>query len=527
MTRTLAAAVLLMSVTPAPAADAPAGSWRFVAPGRREPIALLVSFEQADGRWAGKFLGASEALPQDTTVVDVGLSGTRFQFTVKAGGDELTFDGKLPAAAGQAIPGSVMVNNQLVLTTLEPSKLTAFDRFEFLKEVVARDESGPALVEDVIELLNSAGLKRVPVGDVRGWVEKADRTAEAYGVRWQQAVAQRQAQALAGKKEYAAIALAQAQRAERLLTPSDPSATRVAVLETLARLLRPGGDAAELRRVEALLGQAEARDYEEYLARFPFKPDPYPGRQGPGNRVVLVELFTGAESPADVAADLAYDGLARTYKPTEVLRLQFHLDIPFPDPLTNATAVARQKYYGVTGTPSAFVNGKPIADAGGPAQRAVERFTQYRKLIDTPLELPAMAKVGVTAARAGDRLTVRAKVSELAKPGERMRLRLFVAEEVVRHSGGNGVRYHHMVVRGAAGAPGGFPLRQATSEHAAELGIGELRKALAADLEKFEKYNGELPNPDRLLALKKLVVVALVQDDGTQEVIQSAQAEVR
>ena len=48
---------------------------------------------------------------------------------------------------------------------------------------------------------------------------------------------------------------------------------------------------------------------------------------------------------------------------------------PFPDPLTNATTLARQKYYGVNGTPAAFVNGKTVDDAGGPAGVAVQRFT--------------------------------------------------------------------------------------------------------------------------------------------------------
>src|SRR5207302_5381501 len=109
--------------------------------------------------------------------------------------------------------------------------------------------------------------------------------------------------------EFAAIALAQAQRAERLLDPSDPPDTRLVVFEVLADLLRANDQSAELGRVKTLIEQTEERDYADYLKRVPFKPDPYPGRQGPGNRIVLTELFTGAECPPCVAADLAYDAL--------------------------------------------------------------------------------------------------------------------------------------------------------------------------------------------------------------------------
>src|SRR5439155_11680198 len=150
---------------------------------------------------------------------------------------ELTFDGKLPTAVDQKIPGSFLFRGQLVLTALEPSRLTAFDRFELFKEIVAQAELGPTLFDAIAELLLMAGSKRAKPDEVRAWAEKADQAAEAYGIRWQQAVALRQAQALAAQKDYAAIALTQAQRAERLLDPTELPDTRLIVLETLARLL--------------------------------------------------------------------------------------------------------------------------------------------------------------------------------------------------------------------------------------------------------------------------------------------------
>jgi hypothetical protein len=518
---------LLLGVTPAPAAD-PAGSWRMALPAGDGPsLILLIALENKGGQWSGKYLGGTADVPQGTTIENVRVANDRLQFVVKNGDQELPFDGKLPAATGQKVPGSFLFGGRLVLTALEPSKLTAYDRFELLKEIVTSGEPNATFFEAAVELLRSAGMKQVKPDDVRAWTERTNKAAEAFGVRWQQAVALRMAQALAHQKDYAAVALAQAQRAEKLLDPADPADAKLIVLEVLLDLLRANDQTAELGRVKSLIAETEQRDYADYVKQFPFKPDPYPGRQGPGSRIVLVEMFTGAECPPCVGADLAYDGIGRTYKPSEVVRLQYHLNIPFPDPLTNAVTLARQKYYGVNGTPAAFVNGKTVDGAGGPAGVAVQRFTHFRRLIDPVLELPALAKLNLTANREGDKVTVRAKVSDLVKPGERMRLRVFLAEDVVRYRGGNGVRYHHAVVRAALSPESGFPLRQAATEHAAEINLGDLRKALAADLEEFQKDYDDVPNAERLLAFKNLFVVALVQDDGTREIVQAGQTEIK
>jgi hypothetical protein len=524
-------AITLIALLFAPAlirAADPAGSWRMALPAGDGPsLILLIALENKSGQWSGKYLGGTADVPQGTTIENVRVTNDRVQFVLKNGDQELPFDGKVPVAAGQNVPGSFLFGGRLVLTALERSKLTAYDRFELLKEIVTSGESNSTFFEAAIELLRSAGMKQVKPENVRAWADRTNKAAEEFGVRWQQAIALRMAQALAHQKEYAAVALAQARQAEKLLDPADPADARLIVLEVLFDLLRANEQTGELDRVKSLIQQAEDRDYAEYTQRFPFKPDPYPGRQGPGTRLVLVEMFTGAECPPCVAADLAYDGIGRTYKPSEVVRLQYHLNIPFPDPLTNIATLARQKYYGVNGTPAAFVNGKTVDDAGGPAGVAVQRFTHFRRLIDPVLELPALAKLNLTASRDGEKISVHAKVSELVKPGERMRLRVFLAEDVVRYRGGNGVHYHHAVVRAALSPETGFPLRQATTEYSAELNLGDLRKSLAADLEKFQKDYEEVPNAERLLVLKKLFLVALIQDDGTREVVQAGQAELK
>ena len=58
----------------------------------------------------------------------------------------------------------------------------------------------------------------------------------------------------------------------------------------------------------------------------------------------------------------------KTYKPNDVIFLEYHLHIPGPDPLANKDTEEREKYYGkaIEGTPTMFVDGK----AGPPPEGA-------------------------------------------------------------------------------------------------------------------------------------------------------------
>jgi hypothetical protein len=95
----------------------------------------------------------------------------------------------------------------------------------------------------------------------------------------------------------------------------------------------------------------------------------------------------------------------------------------------------------------------------------------------------------------------------------------------VRYQGGNGIRYHHCVVRALPGGAKGFALTKAQSEHTADVNLDKLRTDINAYLDEAAKED-EFPNSDRPLVLKNLRVVAFIQDDATSEVIQAAQVEV-
>ena len=88
--------------------------------------------------------------------------------------------------------------------------------------------------------------------------------------------------------------------------------------------------------------------YDESMPKGNIKPVE-PRSQQPDNRVVLCELFTGANCSVCVAADVAFSHLLKTYRPSEVIALQYHQHVPQPDPLTNSDSEQRFRDAGTPG----------------------------------------------------------------------------------------------------------------------------------------------------------------------------------
>src|SRR5207302_5612983 len=136
------------------------------------------------------------------------------------------------------------------------------------------------------------------------------------------------------------------------------------------RALEKTGKTEQAKAVATEVAKLEEILDAEYLKAVPpFKPTAYAGRKDKeANKVAVMELFTGAQCPPCVAADVGFDALLKAFRPAELIGLQYHLHIPGPDPLTNADSIARQQYYGeeVRGTPSTFFNGKSESGGGGP-----------------------------------------------------------------------------------------------------------------------------------------------------------------
>jgi hypothetical protein len=340
-------------------------------------------------------------------------------------------------------------------------------------------------------------------------LQKAGRTAEAKDVAVR-----------VGKLELAAT-----EPAAKKLTDTDPPLVQSRALAAYLAALEKVGRTDEAKDVAARLARVEARIDEEYLAKPPaFPPEPFAGRKDrSANRVAVMELFTGAQCPPCVAADVAFDGLAKSYKPTDLVLIQYHLHIPGPDPMTNPDAQDRASYYGANSTPSTFFNGKSAAGGGGGMAAAGNKFKQYAGVIDPILEQTTPVKLAGKATRAGDKIDIAVDVA--GAEGEDLKLRLLVVEETVRFSGGNGLRFHHHVVRAMPGGAEGVALKDRAMRHAATADVAEVRFGLEGYLTDFASTR-PFPQPGRPLDMKHLKVIALVQSDKTKEILQAVQIEV-
>jgi hypothetical protein len=236
-----------------------------------------------------------------------------------------------------------------------------------------------------------------------------------------------------------------------------------------------------------------------------------------------------------VAVDLAFDSLGRTFKPSDVVLLQYHAHIPGPDPLVSKDGATRMDYYNKRdddkSTPQIYISGKQDKTGGGSEPRQARlKYQAYRESIEELLEKPAAVKLTATAALKGDELTIKANVADLQKPGDKVSLRFALAEERVRYQGGNGIRYHHSVVRAMPGGPKGFPLPKATAEQSVTVKLSEVRaannKALDDFVAEIKKQGADFSFGSRPMDLKNLKIVAFVQNDETNEVLQAVQVDV-
>ena len=520
----LVAGLLFVLPGLAPAAEPDlAGNWKVTMLDQgKQPTLWLLRLENKDGKWSGEVLGTGEKLPK-STLSDLSVTDDAVRFAIKIEGRQLTFEGKLPADKAGNVRGSMYwINNQLFPAVLEPTALKALDdTFELNKEIVARGGNDLRFFNAAVELLGEAGDKKAKPEEVRGWAEKAFKAADAYGPRWQRDIAVQIARALVGDDAFTDVALTYARRAERLLEldPKAPAMAQMRVLGTLAAVLKKAGKTDELKDVEAKLDKIDVG----------LKAEKYAGRKGSSDRAVLVELFTGAQCPPCVAADLAFDALAKTYKPAEVILLQYHEHIPGPDPLTNPDSEARLEFYGdkIEGTPTYLFNGRVIDVSGGGDDDAPELYEDLRKNLEPLLEKPARAKLTATAVRKGDKIDITAEVSNIDRPDPLNRLIVALVEEEIHYQGGNQIRVHHHVVRDLPGGKAGLAVREDSAKQTVSVDLTELRQRLKKYLDDFAKNNDQpFPNKDRPMELKNLKVVAFVQNDRTKEVLQAVQVDV-
>lgn len=239
------------------------------------------------------------------------------------------------------------------------------------------------------------------------------------------------------------------------------------------------------------------------------------------NQIVLLELFTGSGCEQCVCSDVALAGIEKTFAPGMVVTLRYHQHIPMPDPLANEDGETRLfNYYRRNAAPALIINGKDIANTGGPMFRMKEVYPVIKEAVIKELEKSSSTKIELTAVREGDDIRITANVSDEALKDGRKRLRIALAEAHVPFKSLTGIRSHDMLVRHLVNGDAGVSPRNGTLSYEGQINVAKLKSELHASMAKYEKNQG-VTFYDKPMELKSLVVVAFVQDDETRVVLQT------
>jgi hypothetical protein len=576
-------ALLLLAWPAAQAGQEPVtGNWKitFVDQGKLLTFWIL-KVESKDGKLAGSAVTTESDkinLPP-TTASDLTLKDGQFKFNLKLNNDfTIAFDCKVPKGEAKKLHGTMALADQVIPVQLEATKLDtlkgveaivtqeAKGNFKELKDKLAKLQDDISVFGLADAVVSAAVNEKTPAAEVKETLAPVFKAAADYGDAFVQTVEFGLASRLAKNEAYAQLGEAIARKllkdagpnaksdlqfrfnnllaaslekqgksveagkigeelARKLLKDAGPNPSvdvQIRAYEMLAISLEKQGNKAEAAKARETFNGLELKEHEENeKAGLGFMPTKFDGRKG--NKMVLVELFTGAQCPPCIAADLAFEALGKTYTSGEVVLLQYHLHIPGPDPMTNKDSEARQSYYGneVRGTPSIFFNGKPAAGGGGGRAQAEDKYKAYREVIDPLLEGETKIKVSAQSKRDGDNITVTATASGY-KPGDKLKLRFALIEPWVRYPGGNGLSFHAHVVRALPGGPEGFTLNKDSAIESATVNLRVLREQSSQDLDEFSNLAAKRP-----FSYRNLQMVAFLQNDETREVLAAVEVPVK
>lgn len=393
------------------------------------------------------------------------------------------------------------------------------ERFAKLKALIEENPKSPTNSVVYTYLLEAAEGAAVPEAEVRGLANRWVETLEPYGQAVVDDARMKALSAIAGKKTYADFGLELAKLADTRLGEGASVEQRAKAVGMLASAAELAGNDLLAKSAKERAVKLEGELDAEYLSKVPpFKPAKFEGRAEKANdRVVLMELFTGAQCPPCVAADVGFDGLLETYEPTEFIGLQYHLHIPGPDPLTNQASLDRSKYYDVRSTPTTVFNGEAFGRGGGPMAFSEGKYNEFRTFINEKLEAKSKAWIDLKVERDGSVLSIKASAKADEQEKTEPKLRLVLIEEMVRYVGGNALRFHHHVVRDMPGGADGKALEGGKVDQEVTVNLNDLRiqtESYLSDYAKNRAFPGVMPSLD----MKKLSVVAFVQDDTDKSV---------
>ncbi len=472
----------------------------------------------------GKLTGEAETIANipETTITNVQVNGDLVTLTFKlANGVTFNFEGKLPRAGGKKILGSITRATASTPAFLEATQ--AKNAFEVNVELVTRTPSDPRVFSTLLPLIAQAKDKKIAPREVQEWIDGVLKTAESHGPTWQTDYTLRVVSAL--ETPYPAVAAEVAVKLEKSFDAKTPRDSQLRLLTSLENVYRAAGQSDEAAQVAVRVRKLELDVYAENAkATLNFEIEPYAGKV---SQPALVELFTGAQCPPCVAADIGFDGLGKAFKETDVVLLQYHLHIPAPDALCNADVEARADFYSksLRGTPALYFNGKLGAPGGGGRDGGEFKYKEYRELVEKLLATKPGGKLTLAATRKGDVIKIQTSASEVADAKADIKLRLVLVEDWARYKGRNGLTFHHRIVRAMPGGAAGFTVKESLAK-SVTVDVAELRVKIAKYLDDYGK-NEPFPDAQRPLALHNLHVAAFLQNDETGEVLQAMSVPVK
>jgi predicted Zn-dependent protease len=262
-----------------------------------------------------------------------------------------------------------------------------------------------------------------------------------------------------------------------------------------------------------------------------FEPGQYKGRENKNN-ILLAEIFTGSECPPCVSADYALESLSKYFTRNEVAILEYHVNIPAPDAMTNPDTWKRYVYYGGNfGTPMVIVQGNSRIGGGGPKYMTKNRFNVYRYALEKYLNNKPDVQLNGTVKQVNDSVKIDLRVNKTKTIENNTSINIALVEKSIQYPAGNGVTNHIFVVRSLIKGADGMPIKTAKGNESVStaFSLNGIEKSLSQYLDdptkdpswrkgtQFTEWKKRTDKLDR----NNLAIVAWVQNSKTKAVLQS------
>ena len=242
-----------------------------------------------------------------------------------------------------------------------------------------------------------------------------------------------------------------------------------------------------------------------------------------GNKIVLVELFTGMMCPPCVAADLALGAIDKSFPHSEVIVVRYHQHIPLPDGLANQDSEERATFYEVASTPMIVIDGMRINPRfySGPLQSTASSYGVLRSIIDSRMAEKTDVVIKLSAVVTNGQLDVAAEATGIPEDVlPSCRLRLAIVENHVETYfplSSNGIRNHDFLVREILGGAKGIVAKNGELKYSSSMPVTDVKDHVAKYISAYEVgRRTEFPPPLKPPVQGPLSLVAWVQN-GTPD----------